>query len=273
VLLSDPRVCAVPVRDVGEPLTELDESFGHSHALVRASVARRLVLARDELPQGVGLRVIAGYRTAAAQRAIISSYAAGLRIAHPAIGAAELERLTSRFVAPLAVAPHVAGAAADLTLVDSAGRELDLGTPVDATPEQSEGACYFDAPQVSGLAQANRDLLAARRARSVRAVVDPPLRCGEPRRGALSGLVRDAVEEPQELVIDIVVEVEFPGGRPAKHGVHRAPPSGSSVVRYLSSSSFVARVLAKQNPVTALQLFDGMLRRCPPDLLDVTLIP
>jgi len=160
VLLSDPRVCAVPVRDVGEPLTELDESFGHSHALVRASVARRLVLARDELPQGVGLRVIAGYRTAAAQRAIISSYAAGLRIAHPAIGAAELERLTSRFVAPLAVAPHVAGAAADLTLVDSAGRELDLGTPVDATPEQSEGACYFDAPQVSRLAQANRDLLA-----------------------------------------------------------------------------------------------------------------
>jgi D-alanyl-D-alanine dipeptidase len=160
VLLSDPRVTAVPVRDVGEPLTELDESFGHSRALVRASVARRLVLARDELPQGVGLRVIAGYRTAAAQRAIISSYAAGLRIAHPAIGAAELERLTSRFVAPLAVAPHVAGAAADLTLVDSAGRELDLGTPVDATPEQSEGACYFDAPQVSGLAQANRDLLA-----------------------------------------------------------------------------------------------------------------
>jgi D-alanyl-D-alanine dipeptidase len=160
VLLSDPRVSAVPVRDVGEPLTELDESFGHSRALVRASVARRLVLARDELPQGVGLRVIAGYRTAAAQRVIISSYAAGLRMAHPAIGAAELERLTSRFVAPLAVAPHVAGAAVDLTLVDSGGRELDLGTPVDATPEQSEGACYFDAPQVSGPVRADRDLLA-----------------------------------------------------------------------------------------------------------------
>jgi D-alanyl-D-alanine dipeptidase len=160
VLLSDPRVSAVPVRDAGEPLTELDESFGHSRALVRASVARRLALARDELPRGVGLRVVAGYRTAAAQRAIISSYAAGLRIAHPAIGAAELDRLTSRFVAPLAVAPHVAGAAADLTLVDSAGRELDLGTPVDATPEQSEGACYFDAPKVNRPARANRELLA-----------------------------------------------------------------------------------------------------------------
>jgi D-alanyl-D-alanine dipeptidase len=160
VLLSDPEVSAVPVRDCGEPLTELGESFGPSRALVRASVARRLVLARDALPRGVGLRIVAGYRTAAAQRAIISSYAAGLRIAHPAIGAAELERLSSRFVAPLAVAPHVAGAAADLTLVDSAGRELDLGTPVDATPEQSEGACYFDAPKVSRQARANRELLA-----------------------------------------------------------------------------------------------------------------
>jgi zinc D-Ala-D-Ala dipeptidase len=160
VLLSDPEVSVVSVRDCGEPLTELGESFGPSRALVRASVARRLVLARDELPRGVGLRVVAGYRTAVAQSAIIDSYAAGLRITHPAIGAAELERLTSRFVAPLAVAPHVAGAAVDLTLVDSAGRELDLGTPVDATPEQSEGACYFDAPKVSRQARANRELLA-----------------------------------------------------------------------------------------------------------------
>ena len=160
-LLSDPEVSAVAVRDCGEQLTELGESFGSSRAVVRASVARRLVQARDELPRGVGLRVVAGYRTAAVQRAIISSYAAGLRVAHPAIGASELERLTSRFVAPLAVAPHVAGAAVDLTLVDSSGRELDLGTPVDATPEQSEGACYFDAPEVSRHARANRELLAS----------------------------------------------------------------------------------------------------------------
>ena len=160
MLLSDPEVSAVSVRDCGEPLTELGESFGPSRALVRASVMRRLVLARDELPRGVGLRVVAGYRTAAAQRAIISSYAAGLRIAHPVVGPAELERLTSRFVAPLAVAPHMAGAAVDLTLVDSAGGELDLGTLVDAMPKQSEGPCYFDAPGVRRPARADREPLA-----------------------------------------------------------------------------------------------------------------
>jgi D-alanyl-D-alanine dipeptidase len=124
VLLSDPRVAAVPVRDSGEPLTELDESFGSPRALVRVSVARRLALARAGLPKGLGLRVIEGYRTAAAQRAIIRSYADEIRVSHPAVGAAELERLTSRFVAPMAVAPHVAGAAVDLTRVDSGGREL-----------------------------------------------------------------------------------------------------------------------------------------------------
>ena len=121
MLLSDPRVAAVPVRDSGEPLTELDESFGSSRALVRVSVARRLALARTGLPEGLGLRIIAGYRTAAAQRAIIRWYAAELRVSHRAVGAAELERLTSRFVAPLPEAPHVAGAAVDLTLTDSGG--------------------------------------------------------------------------------------------------------------------------------------------------------
>src|SRR5882672_6318705 len=70
----------------------------------------------------------------------------------------------------------------------------------------------------------------------VRAVLDPPLRGGEPQRGALNGLVRDAVEQPQEQVIDIMVEMEFPGWRQAKHGVHRAPPSGQYVVRYLLCS-------------------------------------
>ena len=55
MLLSDPRVAAVPVRDSGEPLTELDESFGSSRALVRVSVARRLALARAGLPEeGLG---------------------------------------------------------------------------------------------------------------------------------------------------------------------------------------------------------------------------
>lgn len=162
ILLSDPRVAAIPVEDEGEPLVELTAPFGPARARVRVSLAQRLLLARDRLPDGIGLRVVEGHRSIADQRAIIARYAAELSAADPGLhrDLAELERLTSRFVSPVAVAPHVAGAAVDLTLVDRDGRELDLGTPIDAKPEQSDGACYFAARTVSANARVHRALLA-----------------------------------------------------------------------------------------------------------------
>ncbi len=161
ILLSDPQVHDVPIHDQGEPMVLLDGSFGPAYAAVRASLAQRLLLARDRLPAGIGLRVVDGHRSLADQQAIIAGYAAQLSRLHPDLDSDELERLTSHFVAPIAVAPHLAGAAVDVTLRSTVdGRELDLGTPIDATPEQSGGACYFDAPQVIGEARANRDLLA-----------------------------------------------------------------------------------------------------------------
>ena len=160
ILLSDPRVSAVPVRDVDELLVALDPGFGPGKALVRRELAARLQSARAALPSGIYLRVVEGYRPAHQQQAIIERYSAEIRAVRPGIGEPELHILTSRYVAPLAVAPHVAGAAVDVTLADSSGRELDLGTPIDATPEQSGGRCYFAADGISREARANRDLLA-----------------------------------------------------------------------------------------------------------------
>jgi D-alanyl-D-alanine dipeptidase len=156
ILLADPVVHAVPVRDNGDPLVPL--SFA-PHVLVRAGLATRLIDARAALPSGVDLRVIEGHRSVADQRAIIDEYSRELRLLHPDADEPELTRLYSRFVAPLAVAPHVAGAAVDLTLVDDAGDELWMGTAVDATPEQSAGACWFDA-EVDETARQNRTVLA-----------------------------------------------------------------------------------------------------------------
>ncbi|WP_435747908.1 M15 family metallopeptidase [Nocardioides sp. SYSU DS0663] len=161
ILLADPRVRAVPVVDSGEPLVRLDAGLSPTGALVRCSLAERLARADAALPAGFRLRVLEGHRSAAAQQAIIAAYAAQLRLLHPRLGRdrAALERLTSRFVAPLEVAPHVAGAAVDLTLVDATGAELDLGTPVDATPEESDGRCFTAAEDISAAARAHRDLL------------------------------------------------------------------------------------------------------------------
>lgn len=160
ILLSDPRVAAVPVIDDGEPLVRLGSHLSPTRSLVRRGLATRLELAHRTLPHGLGLCVVEGHRSAADQQAIIAAYTAEVRAHQPDLPAAELRALTSRFVAPLEVAPHVAGAAVDLTLVDERGAPLDLGTPIDATPEQSGGRCFFAAPGIGAAARAHRDLLA-----------------------------------------------------------------------------------------------------------------
>lgn len=67
----------------------------------------------------------------------------------------------SRFVSPPEIGPHSAGAAVGLTLVDANGRELDLGTPIDASPEESADACYTAATNIGDEARANRETMAA----------------------------------------------------------------------------------------------------------------
>ncbi|GAA2461436.1 hypothetical protein GCM10010433_74610 [Streptomyces pulveraceus] len=72
-------------------------------------------------------------------------------------GSAErIRSAASRYVSPPDIAPHNAGAAVDLTLADAAGHELDLGTRMNADPEESEGACYTRAAHISEEARANR---------------------------------------------------------------------------------------------------------------------
>jgi D-alanyl-D-alanine dipeptidase len=133
---------------------------GPARAQVRAGLAARLDTAVDLLPMGLGLLVVEGLRSVPDQEAIVARYARELRRADPDLGPEELHTLTSRFVAPVDVAPHVAGAAVDLTLVDACGDALDLGTPIDATPEQSEGRCFTAATDISTDARAHRDLMA-----------------------------------------------------------------------------------------------------------------
>lgn len=160
ILLSDPRVAAVPVRDAGEALVRLDADFGPARAWVRRGLGERLRTARDALPAALRLRVMEGHRPVRRQRSIIATYSTHIRRLHPGLPEAELRRLTSRFVSPVEVAPHVAAAAVDLTLVDPEGVELDMGTPIDATPEQSGGACYFAAEGIDADARERRELLA-----------------------------------------------------------------------------------------------------------------
>jgi D-alanyl-D-alanine dipeptidase len=160
VLLSDDRIASIPAIENGEPRVDLFmwgvATTGRQFA--RESVADRLALAHTFLP-GVRLQVVEGLRPIESRRSIYDGYCAELERLHPGIADHDVRGLASRFVSPVEVEPHVAGAAVDLTLVGAHG-PLDLGMPIDATPEQSNGACFFAATNIRREARTNRSLLA-----------------------------------------------------------------------------------------------------------------
>jgi D-alanyl-D-alanine dipeptidase len=169
ILMSDARVAAVPVEENGEPLVDVrdrllvderknEDSLG-AEVHLREGVLARLIEAEALLPGGLRLLFVEGYRPPALQRQYFASYTDALRAAHPDWSADRVRTAASRYVSPPEIAPHSAGAAVDLTLADADGRELDLGTAMNANPEESDGACYTGAGNISEEARANRAVL------------------------------------------------------------------------------------------------------------------
>ncbi|MFF2146179.1 M15 family metallopeptidase [Kitasatospora sp. NPDC058190] len=169
ILMSDPKVAAVPVRECGERLVDVrgpellvdgrKQDGTDAFAQLRTDVLDRLLDAQTKLPDGIRLLFVEGYRPPALQSRYFDEYAAELRTANPGWPDDRIRSAASRYVSPPEIAPHSAGAAVDLTLVDADGRELDLGTRVNASPEESSGACYTDAEGISTQARSNRRLL------------------------------------------------------------------------------------------------------------------
>ncbi|MFE2374625.1 M15 family metallopeptidase [Streptomyces sp. NPDC059398] len=158
VLMSDPRVAAIPVRECGEPLVDVrDRSFRVDPR--KQDPLGAFAHARSLLPAGTDLLFIEGYRPLALQRRYFTEYRDELTAAHSGWTAEQLYRAASQYVSPPAIAPHSAGAAVDVTLVDQDGHELDLGTRVNASPEDSDGACFTHAPNLSDRARHYRTLL------------------------------------------------------------------------------------------------------------------
>ncbi|MEU0298336.1 M15 family metallopeptidase [Streptomyces sp. NPDC006175] len=169
ILMSDPQVAAVPLRECGETLVDVrDHNFRvdprkqdplGAFAHVREGVLTRLKHARSLLPAGIDLLFVEGYRPLALQRRYFTEYRDALAAAQPNWTPEQVHQAASRYVSPPDIAPHSAGAAVDVTLVDQDGHELDLGTRVNASPEESDGACFTHAANLSDQARHHRTLL------------------------------------------------------------------------------------------------------------------
>ncbi|MGW7418866.1 M15 family metallopeptidase [Streptomyces sp. NPDC054813] len=171
ITLSDSRVAAVVEQDCGEPLVDLRGTPGlsidprqadrdGSYAHLRSGALGRLLDAQSLLPAGTRFLVVEGYRPPDLQRRYFEQYAATLRAAHPDAPPDRIRELASAYISPPEVAPHVSGGAVDLTLCAADGTELPLGTEVNATPEESAGACRTGAANIGTEARANRALMA-----------------------------------------------------------------------------------------------------------------
>ncbi|MDF2849292.1 MAG: family metallopeptidase, partial [Oerskovia sp.] len=113
-LIGDPQVRLVPLQEDGDPLVELtwiDGPAGTAARHVRTGLASRLLAAQRALPDGLRLSLSEGYRPARSQAEIIARYTSSLRARRPDLAPWEVVELSTRYVAPLDVAPHVAGAA------------------------------------------------------------------------------------------------------------------------------------------------------------------
>ncbi|WKE68416.1 M15 family metallopeptidase [Streptomyces sp. WP-1] len=170
ILMSDPKVAAVPVRECGERLVDVRRDGrlridarkvdgDGAYARLREGVFERLLKAQELLPEGLRLLFVEGYRPPSLQRRYFEEYRAELSAAHPDWPTELVRSAASRYVSPPEIAPHSAGAAVDLTLVDADGQELDMGTAMNADPEASAGACYTRAADISDTARAHRDIL------------------------------------------------------------------------------------------------------------------
>ncbi|MFG2137533.1 nitrilase-related carbon-nitrogen hydrolase [Streptomyces sp. NPDC048650] len=172
-LMGDPEIAAIGVRECGDPLVDVraatpallvaggrrDERG--AFAYLRQGVLRRLLEAQEALPAGLRLEFVEGYRPPGLQRRYFEEYAAELRAARPDWDAARVHQAAGRYVSPPDIAPHSAGGAVDLTLVTSDGGYVDMGTPINASPEESDGACYTGAAGLTPAARENRRVLGA----------------------------------------------------------------------------------------------------------------
>ena len=160
ILLSDPRVRAVPVADSGEPLVRLAVDLSPAGALVRAGLAERLHAADEALPAGIRLRVVEGHPTG-------DGSAGDHHGVHPRRSWRRTPASTGAELAPAHQPVRRAGrrraARRRRGRRPDAGRRLrdplDLGTPIDATPEESDGALLVRGGRASRGARAHRDLL------------------------------------------------------------------------------------------------------------------
>ncbi|MEM0231233.1 MAG: M15 family metallopeptidase [Candidatus Woesearchaeota archaeon] len=139
-----------------DPESRMLQNFKRDECYVRVSVAKKLCRVAKMLPEGIKLVVLDGYRSIEAQRRMHDNLLRKLRKKHPNWSEKKLLRITDMYIAnPDKITFHSTGGAVDVTLADSKGRELEMGTELDSFTAKSA----LDSRAISKTARKNRQIL------------------------------------------------------------------------------------------------------------------
>lgn len=165
----------IPIHENGEPLVDLSNypfllspkyfELGMSQSprmFLRRSVADMLVKALGILPDRHRFKIWDGWRSIEVQHRIFAVYMEMIRRNHSDFSEEQLREETSKYVNPGtdfdSPPPHSTGGAVDLTIVDGADRELDMGTVFDHLGPES-APFYFEQVERNIQVRDNRRLL------------------------------------------------------------------------------------------------------------------
>lgn len=173
ILIPDEKLMTIPIKDNGDVLVNLRnfnkeiaieieevskkmQKLKENECFVRRRVALMLDRAQADLPVGLKLKIIDGYRPLSAQKMIYRQIFDDIKNKNPGWPLEKVTEETDKWVANPKIVPfHTTGGAVDLTITDGRGKELDMGTPINSISEKSG----IDSKGISEEAVRNRNIL------------------------------------------------------------------------------------------------------------------
>ena len=148
--IADPAVTVIPIIECGEPLIDLRDqniiAFGPPperpdnvcYTKMRKTVYDKLCEAQAMLPKGIRFCLYEGWRSLKLQGELFETMYANNQKSYPQMSPDELFIETTKLISPILlpdgipnIPPHSTGAAIDVYLIDSHGKLLDMGMPLN----------------------------------------------------------------------------------------------------------------------------------------------
>jgi len=180
ILIADPRVLEIPIRECDEPLIDLKVQskilFGPSpeidnnlcYTQVRSTVYTKLIQAQNRLPSSLRLCLYEGLRTISLQKQLFDERWRIIENRHAQWSDREIYQEVIRMVSPVTtldgnpnIPPHATGAAVDVYLVDAKTHlPVEMGILAKDWMQDAEGTLsWTDSTVISAEARENRDIL------------------------------------------------------------------------------------------------------------------